>query len=247
MHNEETIDKLKDMKLFSMALDMERFLDRGEDDGLGFWERIGMMVDHEWGSRQEKRLKSRLKRSRLREQACVEEINYRHPRGLDKSVMQRLVECRWVKAHENIIFTGPTGVGKTWLACALAHQACRDGYTSLYTRVPRLLHELYVSRADGTYPRMMDKLGGPDVLLLDDFGMAPLTESERRDLFEVIEERQGRKSTIVTSQVAVKHWHELIGDPTIADAVMDRLTHNAHRVNLIGSSLRPDLEKGGRS
>ncbi len=157
--------------------------------------------------------------------------------------MQKLASCRWVKAHENVIITGPTGVGKSWLACALAHQACREGHTALYLRVPRLLQDLDVARADGSYARMMDRIGAPDVLVLDDFGMAPLTDLERRDLFEVIEDRQQRRSLIITSQLEVKHWHELIGDPTPADAILDRLVHTSHRLDLKGASMRPRKEK----
>lgn len=243
MQNEETLRQLKDLKLPTMAADLERYLATPLDDGLGFTERLGMMVDREWAAREQARLQRRLKRSKLRQTACVEDINYRHPRGLDKSVMQKLASCRWVKAHENVIITGPTGVGKSWLACALAHQACREGHTALYQRVPRLLQDLYVARADGSYARLMDRLGAPDVLVLDDFGMAPLTDLERRDLFEVIEDRQQRRSLIITSQLEVKHWHELIGDPTLADAILDRLVHTSHRLDLKGASMRPRKEK----
>jgi len=243
MLNEETLHKLKDLKLNAMAADLERYLAAPSDDGLSFTERLGMMVDREWDARALASLQRRLHRSKLRQAACVEDINYRHPRGLDKSVMQKLATCRWVKAHENVILTGPTGVGKSWLACALAHQACREGHTALYMRVPRLLQDLYVARADGSYAKTLDRLGVPDVLVLDDFGMAPLTDTERRDLFEVIEDRQQRRSLIITSQLEVKHWHELIGDPTLADAILDRLVHSSHRLDLKGASMRPRKEK----
>ncbi len=243
MLNEETYKQLIDLKLYGIAGSLKDYLEQTEKDELAFEERLGIMVDREWTERQERRLKYRLSRSKLRETACVEDINYRHSRGLDRSVMQRLVTCQWVKRHENIILTGKTGLGKTWLACALAHKACRDGHTTLYVRVPRMLQDLYVTHADGTYPKAMDRLAKPEVLILDDFGLATLTDTERRDLLEVIEERQNRRSTIMTSQLKVKHWHEVIGDPTIADAIMDRLVSSSHRIEMNGKSMRTKKAK----
>lgn len=244
MVNEETYRQLVEMKLHGMAQSFREYLDQpGGKDGLSFVERFGMMVDREWSQRQERRLKYRLTTSKLREPACLEDVNYKHPRSLDRSVMQRLGTCRWVKEHENVLVTGSTGLGKTWLACALAQKACRDGYTALYARVPRLLHDLFLARGTGTYPKMMDQLAKPDVLLLDDFGLAPLSDLERRDFLELVEERQGRRSTIVTSQLLTKHWHEVIGEPTIADAVLDRLLSSAHRIDLTGESMRPKNRK----
>ena len=239
MVNEETYRQLTDMQLFTMAASLREMLEGQEHDSLTFPERVAIMVDREWTERHNRRLKTRLTKAKLREPACFEDINYRHPRGLDRSVMQRLGTCKWIKEHENVIFTGATGLGKTWLACALVHTACQQGCSALYTRVPRLLQELYVARGAGTYPKVLDRLAKPDILLMDDFGMASLTDTERHDLLEVIEDRQGRKSTIVTSQLPVKHWHEVIGEPTIADAIMDRLVANSHRVELTGKrSLR---------
>ena len=238
MINEETIKQLMDMKLYGMDASFRDYLEQTEKDELTFEERFGMMVDREWTERQERRMKYRLSRAKLREQACVEDINYRHPRKLDRSVMQRLVAGQWIAEHENVIFTGPTGVGKTWLACALTNKACREGHTALYVRVPRLLQDLYVAHADGTYPKVMDRLAKPEVMILDDFGLAPLSDTERRDLLEVIEDRQGRRSTIITSQLSVKHWHEIIGEPTIADAILDRLVSSSHRIDMNGKSLR---------
>lgn len=242
MINEETLRQLYDMKLHSMARALREYLERREPDELSFEERFGMMVDREWTERQERKLAYRLTKAKLRTQACIEDIDYRHPRGLDRSVIQRLTTCQWVTDHENVIFTGKTGVGKTWLACALTHKACRDGHTAMYLRVPRLLNDLYVAHADGTYARTMERLAKPDVLILDDFGLSPLGDNERRDLLEVIEDRQGRRSTIVTSQLKVKHWHEVIGEPTIADAILDRLVSSAHRIEMDGKSLRQGLE-----
>ncbi|MCP4606014.1 MAG: ATP-binding protein [Proteobacteria bacterium] len=238
MINEETIKQLMDMKLYGMAASFRDYLEQTEKDELTYEERFGMMADREWTERQERRMKYRLSRAKLREQACVEDINYRHPRKLDRSVMQRLVAGKWMTEHENVIFTGPTGVGKTWLACALTNKACREGHTALYVRVPRLLQDLYVAHADGTYPKVMDRLAKPDVMILDDFGLAPLSDTERRDFLEVIEDRQGRRSTIITSQLSVKHWHEMIGEPTIADAILDRLVSSSHRIDMNGKSLR---------
>jgi DNA replication protein DnaC len=236
--NEETYNQLIELKLYGIARSFKEYLEQTEKDELIFEERLGIMVDREWTERQERRMKYRLSRSKLREEACVEDINYRHPRGLDRSVMQRIVACQWVKRHENIILTGKTGLGKTWLACALAHKACREGHTTLYVRVPRMLQELYIAHADGTYPKAMDRLAKPEVLILDDFGLAVLGDLERRDLLEVIEERQNRRSTIMTSQMKIKHWHEVIGDPTIADAIMDRLISSSHRIEMNGKSMR---------
>ncbi len=238
MLNEETYKQLTELKLHCIAESFKEYLEQTEKDELTFEERLGIMVDREWTARQERRLKYRIGRAKLREEACVEDINYRHPRGLDRSVMQRLIPCQWVKRHENIILTGKTGLGKTWLACALAHKACREGHTTLYVRVPRMLQDLYVAHADGSYPKAMDRLAKPEVLILDDFGLSVLGDLERRDLLEVIEERQNRRSTIMTSQMKIKHWHEVIGDPTIADAIMDRLVSSSHRIEMNGKSMR---------
>jgi len=173
----------------------------------------------------------------------MENVNYRHPRGLDRSVMQRLATCQWVKEHDAVLITGATGLGKTWLACALAHQACREGYTSTYARVPRLLHTLGLARADGSYVRELARLAKADVLILDDWGLAPMGEVERHDVLEVLEDRHGLRSTIVTSQIPVAKWHDTVGDPTIADAILDRLVHRAHRIEMTGHSLRKGQKK----
>jgi len=239
MLSEETYRQLVDMKMYGLAAAFSEYLDQTDKDELTFEERFGLMVDREHTERQERRLKYRLNKAKLRQQASIEDIDYRHPRGLDRSVIQRLATCRWVANHEHVIITGKTGLGKTWLACALANKACRMGYTSLYVRVPRMLHDLYVAHADGTYPKVMNRLAKPDVLIIDDLGLSPLSDTERRDLLEVIEDRQGRRSTIVTSQLKVKHWHEVIGEPTIADAILDRLVSGAHRIDLSGKSMRP--------
>lgn len=239
MIQEETIRQLNEMKLFALARCFTEFLETTEKDKLTFEERLGFMVDREWSDRQQRKLNRRLKSAKLREEASVEDINYRHPRGLDKSVMQRLSACAWVKNAENIIFTGKTGVGKTWLACALANKACRLGHTIKYERIPRLLEQLFIAHADGTYPKVMNKLAKIDVLILDDFGLSPLSDTQRRDLLEVIEDRQNRKPTVFTSQLDTKHWHEIIGEPTVADAILDRALSGAHKIKLGGKSMRP--------
>ena len=209
MLNEETYRQLMDMKLYSIAEKFKEYLDQVERDELTFEERMGIMVDLEWTERQERRLKYRLKRSKLRETACIEDINYRHPRGLDRSVMQRLVTCKWVKSHENIIFTGKTGLGKTWLACALAHKACREGHTTLYVRVPRILQDLYVAHADGSYPKVMDRLSKPEILILDDFGLSAAVQWQAGDFSE----RTGI-SCDITSQPP-----EIVVDPHLSTTV----------------------------
>ncbi len=239
MLNEETHNKLVALQLHGLAAAFRGYLDQthGRDE-LSFEERFGIFVDREWTERQQRRLTNRLKSAKLREAACLEDVNYRHPRGLDRSVLQRLATCQWVKDHDAVLITGATGLGKTWLACALAHHACREGYTATYARVPRLLHALGLARADGSYVRELARLAKADVLILDDWGLAPVGEVERHDLLEIIEDRNGLKATIVTSQLPVTSWHDTLGDPTIADAILDRLLHRAHRIEMKGPSLR---------
>lgn len=242
MLNEQTFQKLNALKLFGFAGAFKAYLDAGADNRLSFEERFGLLVDREWQERQEKRLKLRLSHAKLREPACPEDINYRHPRGLDKSVVQRLLSCQWIHKHENIILTGPTGIGKTWIACALTNAACREGHTARYARTPRLLQALHLARADGTYERVFNRLGRTDVLILDDWGLVPLNDTERRELMEIIEERHGRRSTVVTSQLPVEKWHAYIGEATLADSILDRLVHAAHRIKLKGPSVRGTTE-----
>ena len=233
-----TLEKLQALKLTGMSEALDEQLRSPGIEQLAFEERLGLMVDREITSRDYRRLKTRLKKARLRQNACLEDIDYRHPRGLKREQIQQLLGNRWIQEHQNVIITGPTGVGKTWLACALAQKACRDGHTVQYLRLPRLLQDLNLARADGRYPKLMAGYAKTDLLLLDDWGLAPLNEGQRRDLLEIVEDRHNLKSTMITSQMPVEHWHELIGDPTLADAILDRLIHNAHRVPLKGESLR---------
>ena len=188
--------------------------------------------------REDRRLKTRLRQAKLKQNACVEEIDYRHPRGLDKSLMRDLIQCQWIKRHLNLLITGPTGVGKTWIGCALAQKACREGYSALYLRLPRFLQELSIAKGDGTYAKLLVRLAKVDVLILDDWGLSRLIAEQRRDLLEIMEDRHDNRSTIVTSQLPLEKWHSSIGDPTMADAILDRLVHNAYKINLKGESMR---------
>jgi DNA replication protein DnaC len=197
-----------------------------------------MIVDREATHRENRKLARRLKAARLKMKATVEDIDYRHPRGLDKSIMRTLTTSHWIKGHHNVIITGPTGIGKTYISEALADKACRDGFTAVCYRMPRLARELEVARGDGRYIKLLNTLAKVDLLVVDDWGMDPLTETERRDFREIMEDRHDQKSTVITSQYPVSKWHELIGEPTNADAILDRIVHNAHRINLKGESLR---------
>lgn len=233
-----TLDKLAEMRLTGMRqalLDQQAMADI---DDLSFEERLGLMLDREATVRAERRLKTRLRNARLRQSAVVEDLDYQTSRGLDRTLMCELIGGGWIKKHLNILITGPTGVGKTWIACALGNQACRDGFTVQYHRLSRLFDELGYAHGDGRYPQVMKKLAATDVLVLDDWGLAKLTAPQRRDLLDVLDDRHGRRSTLVTSQLPVDLWHKMIGEPTHADAILDRLVHNAYRITLKGESLR---------
>lgn len=233
-----TLDKLRDLNLMGMARAFQEQTERPDYQALTFEDRLGLMVDVEMEERENRRLFRYLKSARLRDNACVEDINFHTPRGLQRAQILELAECRWIGAHQNVLVTGKTGVGKTFIACALAQAAIRHGHTALYLRVPRLIDELAVARVDGRLPRLLAAWARVEVLLLDDFAMQALSNQQGADLLEVIEDRTQRRSTIVTSQLAVKHWHEMLGDPTLADAIMDRLVHHAHRIELDGPSMR---------
>jgi len=243
MLNEPTLDKLRGLRLGKLADTWLEQQGNADVQALGFDERLAMLVDAEWLDRQNKKLARNLREAKLRlGQAAVEDIDYPAKRKLEKTVIRQLATCSWVEAHQNVIITGATGVGKTFVACALAQQACRKGYRALYRRVPRLFDELALVRADGTYPRFLAKLARIDVLILDDWGLVPVEDTERRDLLEIIEDRYDNRSTILTSQLPSEKWHDHVGDPTIADAICDRLLHNAHKIHLKGESRRKEKE-----
>jgi len=238
MLNHPTLDKLRTLKFYGMIQGLHDQAQHPAIEQLSFEERLGLLVDREMTDRLGRRLKNRLLQARLKQNASLEDIDYQVNRGLDKALIHSLHDCQWVKKSLNILITGPTGVGKSWIACALAQKACREGYTATYLRVPRLLQEMALSKGDGSYNKLFNKLGKTDVLLLDDWGLATLTPEQRRDLLEILEDRHGSHSTLVTSQLPLDQWHANIGDATLADAIMDRLVHNAYKINLTGESLR---------
>ena len=238
MLHQETVEKLYAMKLNGIADAFKEQLLQPDMYDLPFEERFALLVDRQWTWKEDRRMKRLLRNAKLKINGCIEDIDFRTPRGMDKSVVLRLANCDWIKSAQNIIITGPTGVGKTYLACAIANRACRMGYSAFYIRVPRLFQELAMARGDGSYPKTMKKLLKANVLIIDDLGLAPMSATERRDLLEVVEDRHGLASAIVATQLPIINWHENILDPTIADAILDRLIHNAHKINLKGESMR---------
>ena len=237
MLNQPTIEKLQTMKLHGMAEAFRQQVETPDSSQLSFEERFGLLVDHQWTWKENRALTRRLQLARFKERRTVEDIDYQHSRGLDRKLMRTLATSEWVRQHHNLLVIGPTGIGKIWLACALAHRACRDGFFALHKRMAELFRELAMARADGSIGQLLVKLSRIDVLVLDDFAMAPLKDSERRDFLEICDDRYQRRSTILTSQMPVAHWHEQIGDPSIADSIMDRLVHNAYRIELSGESI----------
>jgi DNA replication protein DnaC len=233
MLREPTTEKLRAMRLEAMAAAWNEQSGKPEIASLSFDERFGMLIDAEWTHRENKRLNTALREAKLKlSSACIEDLDYSPRRELDRPQLRQLATCRWVAEHQNVIITGATGTGKTYLGCALAQLACRKGYRALYRRASRLFSELALARADGSHPRALAKLARMDVLVIDDWAMGPISDTERRDLLEVLEDRYGLRSTIVTSQLSYKRWHEHIADPTHADAICDRLIHNAHKLML---------------
>lgn len=233
-----TLDKLQILRFYGMLKALQEQMQMTDIDQLAFEERLGLLVDREMTERENRRYKNRLSKARLRQQACLEDIDFHQKRGLDKALFMQLATCQWVKEAGNVLIIGPTGVGKTYLACALAHKACQQGYAALYFRMPRLLQELEIAKADGRYAKILKNLAKADLLLIDDWGLQKFAKEQSHDLLEILEDRHSLKSTLITSQLPIDHWHEIIADPTLADAILDRLVHNAYRINLKGESMR---------
>ena len=245
MLSQQTLHKLYVMRLNGMADAFRQQLEQSEPAGLSFEERFGLLVDRQWNWKEDPALARRLRNSRLRSTAAVEDIDYQTPRGLDRALLRSLAaESEWVKQHFNIFLIGATGVGKSWLAAALAHKACRDGFTAYYARAGQLFRELALAHADGSFSRLLRRLALTDVLVIDDWAMTPLNDMERRDFLEICDDRYQARSLVLTSQVPVANWHAQIGDPTAADSILDRLVHHAHRIELKGDSMRK--KRGGK-
>lgn len=239
--NQPTMEKLLALKLTAFAAAWTEQQKNADAATLSFDERLGLLVDAEWLHRENSRMQRCMREAKLRiSNACVEDIDYSARRELDKSIIHQLATCRWVQEHQNVVVTGATGTGKTYVACALAHAACRKGYHALYRRAPRLFDELVLAHADGSYQRLLARLAKVDVLVIDDWGLVAIREQERRDLLEILEDRYATRSTIMTSQMPTAKWHDHLGDPTVADAVCDRILHNAHRLALKGPSRRKE-------
>ena len=234
----QTLEKLHELNFTGMIKALEEQDRNAEMTALSFDERLGLLIDRELSERESRRLQRRLSQAKLRQEACMEDVDVRAPRGLDKTLMATLATCAWIAQHLNVLITGPTGVGKSFIASALAHKACLEGYKALYVRLPRLLDEVRISRGDGTYAKRLRALAKIDLVVLDDWGLAKLTPDSQRDLLEVLDDRHGTRSTVVTSQLPVDQWHDAMPDPTLADAILDRLIHNAYRIELSGESMR---------
>lgn len=238
MLNEQTLSTLNQLKLFGMAKGFAERTARSDHSDLSHPEFVGLLVDDEKVYRENNRLARLLKKAHLRQMGALEDVDYRHARGLVKQVMLELSNGQWIQNHQNILITGPTGIGKSFLACALGNQACRSGVTTWYVRFPRLLEELAAARADASHLKLLNRLAKVGVLILDDFALSPLSEMERKDFLEIVEDRYQRGSTVITSQLPTKSWHQVIGEPTLADAICDRLLHQAYKIELKGPSIR---------
>lgn len=243
MLNHPTLEKLTTLKLSGMCRAFKEQMEMPDIEQLSFTERLGLMVDREVTERENRKLAMRLKNAKFKLNAAVEDIDYAHQRGLEKSLVTTLATGQWIRKHQNILLVGPTGAGKTYLACALGHSGCLRGFSAFYARIPRLVQELGSARGDGRYSRMMKFLAKTDLLILDDLGITPLTAEQRRDLLEIFDDRYDNRATLVTSQLPVNKWHEAIGDPTLADAILDRLVHNAHKLVMKGESMRKTKRK----
>ena len=233
-----TLDLLSQLGLHGMVKGFQDLSVQPEARGLEHADWLALLLEREISLRRQRRFEARARTAKLRHEATIEDVDFRSPRGLDRGLFLRLSTCDWIRARQGLLLTGPTGVGKSWLACALGHKACREDFSVAYHRAPRLFATLALARGDGRYSKMISALAKVDLLILDDWGPTVLDDDQRRDLLEIVEDRYERHSTIITSQVPVDRWYEIIGNPTIADAVLDRLVHNAHRIELTGDSLR---------
>lgn len=236
-----TLDALNNLGLHGVAKGFKEIEANPNAQTLSHNEWLGLILEYEVTLRQQKRYEARVHRAKLRQMATIEDVDYRTPRGLDRALFLKLSSCQWIRDHRSLILCGPTGVGKSWLACALAQKACREDFSVLYQRVPRLFASLDLARGLGRYPKLLANLARVSLLILDDWGPESLSPEHRRDLLEIVEDRNGRGSLLITSQVPVNRWHEIIGDPTLADAILDRIVHNAYRIDLSGESMRRKL------
>lgn len=243
MYNEQTVSTMQSMKLFGMARGFQERLDSPQHAELSHAEFVGLLVDDEKTHRENLRLTRLIRNAKFKQQAALEGIDYKHPRGLTKQAIAEVSNPQWIAAHRNILITGPTGVGKTYLACAFGNLAARAGFTALYVRAPRMFEILQQSKGDGSHLKTIEKFGKVQLLIIDDLLLTPLSDPERRDLMEIIEDRYSAVSTVIASQCPTKDWHQNIGDPTIADAICDRLLHNAYKIALKGDTIRPEEEK----
>ncbi|OGS19947.1 MAG: hypothetical protein A2252_01485 [Elusimicrobia bacterium RIFOXYA2_FULL_39_19] len=241
MLNEQTVAKMQGMKLAGMAQTFKELMEKPKRTDLTHEEFIGLLLDAELTTRENRKLLRLLSDAKLKQQACIEDMDYKHQRGLHKQVILELQNSKWIENHQNVLISGPTGVGKTYIACAIGNTACRAGYTVSYIRAPKLFTALFQARADGSYLRYLSKLSKFNLLIIDDIGLSPMNEIERKDFLELVEDRHLYSSTIVASQVPIKDWYQIIGDPTIADAICDRLLNNAFRIELKGESMRKKL------